>query len=112
MDLAQLSTLIALLAGLSAAAERLTETLKNMIPVLSKNWGNYEGWRRFIIQALPFLSSLITLILLGDIGGLQLNANWKLIGMSLLVSGGSGFWNSILGYMEMVNKLKKKEVKY
>jgi hypothetical protein len=95
---------ISLLAALSVATERLVEIIKGAIPWLNNENENstLEGWRQALLHLLAAISGFVTAWLANASfanilpGGWNRWAGYCLIG--LLVSGGSGFWNSILSY--------------
>jgi Sec-independent protein translocase protein TatA len=127
VDIEQLSTLVALLAALSVAAERLVEIVKNWFPAsLAEEQkdaeGNVdvgkEGRRKVIVQILAIVASIITVILAwpaiaGSVPGAPSGGWWTsftgwltIVAIGILVSGGSGFWNKIVGYVGAVRDLK------
>jgi hypothetical protein len=130
VDIEQLSTLVALLAALSVAAERLVDIVKNWFPArLAEEQkdaqGNVdvkkEGLRKVQLQLLAIVASIITVILAwpvmaGSVPGAPSGAWWTssegrliVVAAGILVSGGSGFWNKIVGYVGAVRDLKTED---
>lgn len=111
-----LIALIGVLISLSVASERLVEIIKNCIPQINKENPNeqYEGYRRALIQSLAVLSGILTAFMARDYLPpeiAKLSSNWSIIGLGLLASGGSGFWNSILTYVTKVKDIKTVEAR-
>ena len=130
MDIEQLSTLVALLAALSVAAERLVDIVKNWFPASlaeeqKDNEGKVdkkkEGLRKVKLQGLAIGASIITVILAwpaiaGSVPGAPSGGWWTsvpgvltIVAVGILVSGGSGFWNKIVGYVGAVRDVKKED---
>ena len=64
------------------------------------------------MQILAVLSGLLTAFLAKDYLPPELadaTKGWSILGLGLLASGGSGFWNSILTYVTKVKDIKKVE---
>jgi drug/metabolite transporter (DMT)-like permease len=101
---ANITNAISLLAALSVATERLVEIVKGAIPWLNNENQNptLEGWRQAVLHLLAAFSGFVTAWMASATFANILPGSWNrwagysLIG--LLVSGGSGFWNSILSY--------------
>lgn len=124
MDLTQLTSFVGLLVALSVASERLVEIIKGLIPWLNetketvKNGKTVidttcEGWRRAALHTLAVLAGILTAWLAGTVIPPEvyiISGPLEILGLGLLVSGGSGFWNSILSYVLQVKDLKKLEV--
>jgi len=110
-----LSILVSLLAALSVASERLVEILKGVIPPLAKENKdpNKEGIRRAAIQGLAVVAGIVTVYLGGpvikDLLPENWDSGWARLALGFLVSGGSGFWNGILGYIKGIKELKKSQ---
>lgn len=109
MDMNQLSTITGLIITLSVTSERLVEIIKGMVPFLNeeKQDPKQEGLRHAALQALAmvagvFIAWLASPAIPTDVYNIA-NDWWSIWVIGLLASGGSGFWNSILGY---VSKLK------
>ena len=130
MDIEQLSTLVALLAALSVAAERLVDIVKNWFPAhlaeeQKDNEGKVdvekEGRRKVYLQLLAIVASIVTVILAwpaiaGSLPGGPSVAWWAglqgwvtVLATGILVSGGSGFWNKIVGYVGAVRDFRKED---
>lgn len=114
MDLSNVSTIVALLIALSVASERLVEITKGYLPSLSKAKDDSaeEGRRRATIQLIAVVAGIATTFLAAP--ALPENTipdNWlSKLAIGLLASGGSGFWNSIQGYVAQAKEVKKAEV--
>ena len=109
----KLTAIVALILALSVASERLVEIIKGFIPFLDKQISDnqkLEAIRRSCLQILAVISGIVTALLAKDYipneiaGATQ---GWSIIGLGLLASGGSGFWNSILSYVTKVKDIKK-----
>jgi hypothetical protein len=130
VNIEQLSTLVALLAALSVAAERLVDIVKNWFPTQlaeeqNDNEGKVdakkEGRRKVYLQLLAIVASIITVILAwpaiaGSLPGAPPVAWWTgvqgwvtILAAGILVSGGSGFWNKIVGYVGAVRDLRMED---
>jgi hypothetical protein len=114
MDLNNVSSIVALLAALSVASERLVEIVKGLIPVLNKENPNPdgEGRRQVILHVLAVIAGIVTAWLASTTTTVKLvipdtPLAWIVVG--LLASGGSGFWNSIQGYVNKAKDVKKAE---
>ncbi len=116
MDTNGLTTIVALLAALSVASERLAEVIKGVVPFLNleNKDPRKEGLRRALLQTLAAVSGVITALLAAPgLRGVLSEAwtgSWGLIALGLLASGGSGFWNGVLSYVKEAKDLKKQEV--
>lgn len=116
MELNALSTLLPVLIALSMASERLVEIIKGFFPALNeeKSEPKEESRRKAYLQILAVVAGLIT-VLLAKQGDLLSNLpgifteSLGVITLGLLASGGSGFWNSVLDYVNEVKKIKKME---
>lgn len=114
-----LGTIVALLVALSVASERLVEIIKGFIPYLERKLEEgsaEEGRRSAIIQIMAVGSGIFTAWLASDylpkdVLGATLGDAWSILGLGLLASGGSGFWNSVLTYVTKVKDIKKAEAK-
>ncbi len=111
-----LSALVALVLALSVASERLVEIVKGFVPYLSKEQpaGSVgECIRRAILQILAVIAGIVTTYLarehIESLKGLPFDSKTAIVGLGLLASGGSGFWNAILGYVGKVKDIKKTE---
>jgi hypothetical protein len=118
MSLDSLPTVITLLIALSVAAERVVEIIKSLFRWLDEAHENprEEGFRRAALHALAALSGIIISWLAWPIVAQVLtpipdNAIGPRIStvfaLGLLASGGSGFWNSMLTYVESLKELKR-----
>jgi len=109
-------TLVAVLVALSVASERLAEIIKGVIPGLNNENPNptREGYRKAAIQSLAVICGLVTVLLARPALKNMLPDPWNNTGtflaLGFLTSGGSGFWNGILGYVRNVKEIKKGEV--
>lgn len=114
MDLTELTALVSLIAALSIASERLVEIIKGYCPSLDqqKTDPKEEGKRRSNLQMLAVASGIVTALLASNYVPAQLSEpskGWSIIGLGLLASGGSGFWNAILTYLLKVKDAAKYE---
>ena len=112
----QLSSFVALMVGLSIATERLVEIIKGLFPILNceASTAAGEGRRKAALQFLAVLSGIATAWLAQPYIPSQLAgpaSSMGVIGLGLLASGGSGFWNSIATWMLKLKDLKEAEVK-
>lgn len=110
MDLTKLAALISLIVALSIASERLVEIVKGLVPFLDqqKTDPKVEGRRRSALHVLAVLSAIFTTWLAHDYIPVEIsqpNMGWSILGLGLLASGGSGFWNSILSYVLQVKDI-------
>ena len=115
MDTSKLTAIVGLILALSIASERLVEIIKGLIPCLSQqNREKKAEWRRCsYLQILAVGAGILTAFLAknylptGPVD--EPPGVWAVIGLGLLASGGSGFWNSVLTYLTQVKNLKKAE---
>jgi hypothetical protein len=108
-----LTMIISLLVALSVAAERLVEIVKGLIPWLDKEdeWPKSlpKGWRDAVLQMLAVAAGIITAWLASAAipAGVGIPDGWTgKLALGLLASGGSGFWNSILTYVNKAKDIK------
>lgn len=112
MDVNTISTLATLLIALSVASERLVEIVKGVIPSLTVEQKDekQERRRKSTIQAIAVLAGIGTTFLVSPILPDKLPDTWlSKLGIGLIVSGGSGFWNSIQGYVIQAKEAKRAE---
>lgn len=112
MGLTELTAMVSLIAALSIASERLVEIIKGYCPSLDlqKEDPKEEGQRRSKLQMLAVASGIFTALLARDYIPSPLSEPSKglsIIGLGLLASGGSGFWNSLLTYLLRVKDAAK-----
>jgi hypothetical protein len=100
MDLNSISSIIALLAALSVASERLVEIFKGVWPWLNteKVDKDQEGRRQAALHVSAVVAGILTTALASTTPTVKAvitdkPSAWIVIG--LLASGGSGFWNAI-----------------
>lgn len=114
MDINNISAAVAMLIALSIASERLVEITKGYMPSLSqvREDPEDEGRRRATIQFIAVVAGIVTTFLAAP--ALPPNTipdNWlSKLAIGLLASGGSGFWNSIQGYVAQAKEVKKAQV--
>lgn len=107
---------LSLLAALSVATERLVEIIKGSIPVLNNpaKDSTIEGFRQVVLHLLAAISGFASAWMAGATMPGVLPATWNTYGgyviIGLLVSGGSGFWNSILSYAKATKDIKEAQV--
>lgn len=112
-----LLSFVTLLITLSIASERLVEIIKNAIPWLNNRNSDSkkEGWRRSILQAMAVIAGILTAYLTGPSLGDLVPGIWKttpgLLALGLLVSGGSGLWNTVLSYLLNLKNIKAAQLK-
>lgn len=119
MNLDSLPAIITLLIALSVATERCVEIVKGLSPTLdtARSDARLEGRRRAAIQALGvafgFLIAWVTWPVVAEsLGRENASLHWPtVVALGFLTSGGSGFWNSMLGYVTSLKELKKVDVK-
>ena len=116
METTKLIALVTLILAMSVAAERFVEIIKGYIPSLDKpilDDENAEGRRRATLQILAILGGCLTAWLTRDHMPQELKSPagdfWGVLGLGLLASGGSGFWNAILTYLTKVKEIKSTE---
>jgi hypothetical protein len=104
-----LNKFLALMAALSVAVERLVEILKTFVFKklnLTLTDPEQEAMRQGKVQVLALIASLLTSLLLGWLGILP--GGWTgALGMGLLASGGSGLWNSLLGWAKGLKDIRQ-----
>lgn len=115
-DNATLTLYVSLLIGMSVATERLVEILKGAVPQLYTKQADrrHESLRCIAVQLIAVACGALTALLAKDFlppGRMQDVAGkpWGALGLGLLLSGGSGFWNSILTYLVGLKDLQKQE---
>lgn len=118
MNIADITKLISLVLAISVAGERLIALIKSFIPWLAvqdpPNAPNDENTiaRKVILILLMFGACLLTTIMIHgtfsdapiDIGGSIGKVSTYVI--SLMASGGSAFWTSLLTYVKSVGSIK------
>ncbi len=117
-----LSALAAVLLAVSLATERLVTILKTIIPQLADDNTSApdarpERMRRFLVQLLAFWCAWLTVAFLhesgfGLIGTIEIgpgNRPIPLVVLAILASGGSAFWNNVLGYTRAVKEIRVQE---
>ena len=114
MDATNLTAIVGVILALSIASERLVEIIKGFIPGLDKQDSDpkAEGRRRSYLQILAVLSGVLTAFLARDYIPPEIakpTESGAILGLGLLASGGSGFWNSVLTYVTKAKDLKKLE---
>jgi hypothetical protein len=112
LDTLKLTSIVGVILALSIASERLVEIAKGLVPPLNEKGSNErsEGRRRAALQALAVVAGIITAFLARDYIPVEVarpTETWSIIGLGLLASGGSGFWNSVLSYLTNVKDVKK-----
>jgi len=112
-----LTNFVTLLIALSIASERLVEIIKNALPWLNnKNTDpKKEGWRKSLLQTLAVVAGMVTAYLSAPFLGDMVSGVWKtkpgLLALGLLISGGSGMWNTVLSYLLNVKNIKAAQLK-
>ncbi|MFL5538061.1 MAG: hypothetical protein ACJ8J0_03675 [Longimicrobiaceae bacterium] len=118
MPLNSLPATITLLIALSMATERGVEIVKSLIPWLDlvRPEPVSEGRRRAAIQALAVLFGFAIAFLTWPIIAQVMNATKErdaptIAALGLLASGGSAFWNSLLGIVLNLKVMKGAEAR-
>jgi hypothetical protein len=112
----QIYSAVSLLAALSVASERFVEIVKGTIPWLNieKTDSTQEGLRQAALHILAAVAGIVTALLASSaIQGVvpaALATPPGIIVLGLLVSGGSGFWNSALSYFKAAKDIKEAQV--
>jgi hypothetical protein len=114
MDVTKLAAIVSLIFALSIASERLVEIIKGFVPALGKEQSDAkaESRRHAWLQVLAVASGILTAYLAQDYVPKEVADSIKgfsVLGLGLLASGGSGFWNSVLTYVTKVKDIKKSE---
>jgi O-antigen/teichoic acid export membrane protein len=109
-----LTTVVSVLIVLSVSAERLVEIVKGLIPFLSKENedADKERWRKLVLQVLAVVAGILTAFLAEPLLPDEVKKNLHLttssiVALGFLSSGGSGFWNGILGYLKGIKDIKQ-----
>lgn len=102
-----LATTVGLLVALSIASERLVEIVKGLSSFLriAQQDEKREATRRMLLHVLAVAAGIATAFLARP--ALPTNAfpvtdPMAVLALGLLASGGSGFWNAVLGYVLQV----------
>jgi hypothetical protein len=131
----QIIALAVAMIAIGACAERFVVAIKTLIPWLAEERKTEaqevnlkeDKWRRFAVLALSFGGAWVTAAFLaeqsvvvagsattvrsfdlfGRIGLAQMSLPAPIVG--LLASGGSAFWNSVLGYARAAKDIKVQE---
>lgn len=107
-----MEVIIGLLVSISIASERLVEITKGMIPWLSTKHDDpsRERFRHMALQLLAILAGVATTIMALPILREHMPSGLTdpvvVIGVGILASGGSGFWNAVLTYMHRIKEIK------
>jgi len=112
MDLNNVSSIVALLAALSVASERLVEIIKGFFPSLNKENpdAKKEDRRKSTLQILAVIAGITTACLASPAFPSTIPHDWMTtLALGLLASGGSGFWNSIQTYVNKAKTIKTAE---
>jgi hypothetical protein len=120
MSAENLTIVVTFILALSVASERLVEIIKGFFPWLDekKDTLDDEALRRALLHILAMVAGIVTASLAWFIDVLPASLPTSMtdkvgaiFAFGLLASGGSGFWNSILDYVNRVKDIKKAEVK-
>ena len=116
MTIDKLIALVGLILALSIASERLVEIIKGYVPKLNMAATDEkaEGRRQATLQFMAVLAGIVTSWLSRAYIPKEVSDathGWAVLGLGLLASGGSGFWNSILTYLVKVKDLKDLQTK-
>ena len=115
MDATKLAALVSLMIALSVATERLVEIVKGFSGFLAKEQTHErsERLRKAALQILAVAAGIFTAWSASTYIPTEVakpTESWHIVGLGLLASGGSGFWNSIATYVLKLKELKKIEV--
>lgn len=109
-----LTMVVSILVVLSLSTERMVEIVKGWIPFLSKENtdASWERTRKWCLQILAVVAGIVTSFLaepiLPETVRTQLTLDTRdLVVLGFLASGGSGFWNAILGYLKGIKDIKQ-----
>jgi hypothetical protein len=116
MDATKLTAFVSLMIGLSVATERLVEIIKGLFETLNCERPDpvAEGRRKSSLQIIAVLAGIATAWAASPYIPVELarpTESWHVIGLGLLASGGSGFWNSIATYVLRLKDLKEAQAK-
>jgi hypothetical protein len=113
MEFSTLSLIVSLIVALSVASERLVEIVKGMVPLLNQEQAEAqrESLRQAVLQFLAVVAGIVTAFLTRPLvielfPQLPVNV-LTLLALGLLVSGGSGFWHSVQGYVNSVKDVQQ-----
>ena len=111
MDATKIAAIVSVILALSIASERLVEIFKGFFPKLNNENPDpkAEGRRRSYLQLLAVVAGVITAFLSRDYIPPEVakpTESWSILGLGLLASGGSGFWNSVLTYVTKAKDIK------
>lgn len=117
-----LPAIITMIIALSVAAERVVEIIKSMVPWLETSHTDRttEARRRAALQVIAIVAGCFVAYATWPIIAQVLAAPGEpvpagrhlptVLGVGLLASGGSGFWNSILTYVLSIKELRRADV--
>jgi len=116
MDATKLAAFVSLMIALSVATERLVEIVKGLFKSLNCEHPDprREGWRKSALQLLAVAAGIFTAWSASAYIPVEIakpTESWHIIGLGLLASGGSGFWNSIATYVLKLKDLKDVQAK-
>lgn len=111
--LAGLSTLAAMLAGISVAVERVVAVIKGAVPPLTKTWPKYDEFRAALLKLIAAVAGAVLASQMPQTVrnslpfGLGGELNWVACAViGLVASGGSGAWTQVL---DILSALKQKQ---
>jgi hypothetical protein len=118
MSTPTLEATLGMILAVSIASERLVEIIKGYSKYLSSAHADpqKESHRKAYIQLSSVVAGLFTAFLCAPVLASQFYIDSSeyskerilfLVAIGLLASGGSGFWNAILGYVLEVKNMKK-----
>jgi hypothetical protein len=116
MDATKLAAFVTLMIALSVATERLVEIVKGLSSFLNCENPDprKEGWRRSLLQILAVAAGIFTAWTASSYVPEEIarpTESWHIVGLGLLASGGSGFWNSVATYVLKLKDVKEAEAK-
>jgi len=112
MNMTNLTALLAFVAGLSVATERITEVIKGLWPWLTtEKRATAEEVRKAVVHILAIAIGAVLAWLSYSQVASVIGSQAGSIGMYLLfgamASGGSGLWNSVLDIVRETNRQKQ-----
>lgn len=117
MDSPSITTFLPLIITLSVATERLVEIIKGLLPLswLSEKQSSpsKERLRKTLLQILAVFAGIVTAWLSSSYYSADLaeaNRSIHVVGLGLLASGGSGFWNSVATYTLNLKDIQKESM--
>lgn len=99
--------LAAYFAALSVAVERIVEVSKSLV---LKNVVNATGVNKNLYQAVAAIAGGLIAYITPIPGGIQINQELFAVISGFAVSGGAGFWNTVLDALKANTALKERNL--